>query len=275
MAIQTPGRKRGTTCETGHEDSSMKTDIAILRHTFGLIFSNPWQTLVVTAPGTLTFVAAFLLFGRLVFSDAAMQSSSFFSLALLLQFVATIFASILIAVMWHRYALLQGDDRALIMRPKPSAFGRYFFATIFIVLIVLPLYLAVGFIIGSTTTALLDPFAQGRLGAGIAIGLILTLLISWILIRIGLILPAIAINARLSMIDSWKATASVSFVLIRVILIIAVLNILLNMALVQFVWAMPMTGIAVQVLLSFFQILVTLSLLSTLYGYLVEKRELA
>ncbi|WP_299670724.1 hypothetical protein [uncultured Roseobacter sp.] len=252
----------------------MKTDLVILKHSLWLIFAHPLQSLKVVAPGVLVFVGAIFLTGPAIFSGGALHTDALFSTALLLQFLLTLVAAVLVAVMWHRHALLQGERRAGVMRPPLAAYGRYIGYSVLIGLIVLAVYLPLGWGVGMVGTYAFDFFSNAQLVAGLLMGLVLVMVSMWLIFRLGLILPSAALNQPIGLLRSWQATRPAQFMILRLILLLWLLSIGLNVALTPVVHAFPLWAIPIEFGLSFVQMLAFLSLLSTLYAHLIEGRDL-
>jgi hypothetical protein len=93
-------------------------------------------------------------------------------------------------------------------------------------------------------------------------------------LRISLILPAAALSARMSIPDSWEATRTVAASLWGVALILAGLNLVLY--LIAGLLLPGQFGASFVIRTMFFALegLIFISILTTLYGHLVEGRSL-
>jgi hypothetical protein len=98
----------------------------------------------------------------------------------------------------------------------------------------------------------------------------LTIVVSWTAIRIGLILPAAAIGGDLTIKQSWAATAPVSAATLAPLCVTGLSTTIVNGAMFQG----PILGAGLQVAVYWIQILLNLSLMTTLYGHLIHGRPL-
>jgi cytochrome c oxidase subunit IV len=101
----------------------------------------------------------------------------------------------------------------------------------------------------------------------------LTIVVSWTAIRIGLILPAAAIGGDLTIKQSWAATAPVSAAILAPLCVIGLSTTIVNGAIVA-MFQGPILGAGLQVAVYWIQILLNLSLMTTLYGHRIHGRPL-
>lgn len=173
------------------------------------------------------------------------------------------------AVAWHRFILLEEYPGALPAFNESATLrylGKSIVMSLLLVLIMVPVVLLLG--------GLLAPLTQtGGLLAGIVATVVLGIIPSYVWLRWALVLPAAAVTRPMGIRESWRATAPHS----RTILGVAVLLMLLNLVLGLI--AVPFGASIVAVILSYavnwFTLMVGLSVLTTLYGHIVEGRELA
>lgn len=171
------------------------------------------------------------------------------------------------AVAWHRFVLLEEyPGGALPPWNGPrilSYFGRTVLVTAVVAFAAFGLSIALGVMVTITRSMLL----AATLGVGLVIG------ISWVGTRIGLILPAAAIGAPLRISESWAATAPVSGHILVPIVVIALVAGVVSQAIVLALGAgLPAALIGLGVF--WIQLLINLALMTTLYGNLVEGRQL-
>jgi hypothetical protein len=258
----------------------------LLRHVVQQVFGNLKEAAQLTL---LLFVAPFLAFVALGFgamSGGGMPSPEAVGgsvIAALAAFVFAIVAYCWAAVGWHRYVLLEETGNGLLPQWRwdrvRSYFGRGFVVGLVVMLAAIGGGLFIALVVGLTQT----PALALLLGIGLVIG------VSWVATRIGLVLPAAAIGERMTLGESWAATRPVSSQILLPLIVVALAVGLLGqvVALVfgqtveveifgqmqeQRVLSVP--GQIVNALLSWIQILVNLALMTTLYGNLIEGRQL-
>jgi len=269
----------------------------LLRHVVQQVFGNlgaaaritlpllaiPVIILLITNPGLLTG-EAFQFDGQT--DEFAPVSTAIFGVivAVVIGIVCWLWA----AVSWHRFVLLEEYPNAVLPKWYGSNIANYFGNTILVGLIMMAAGLGFGIVIGIVGAILQNAAVLLVFGVALIFGL------SWVATRIGLILPAAAIGQSLRIGESWKATAPVSGQIMLPIIVIAIVSTILNQAVIfafgtsipvtgapegtlpfaqeQIVLSMP--GVILNTLVTWLQLLVNLALMTTLYGNLIEGRQL-
>ena len=176
------------------------------------------------------------------------------------------FATLWTAVSWHRFLLLDERPHGALPELHRAQVIGYLGRSILIMLVVAP-FSIVGMIptwlfdTGSIPTALMFfPLLMGLLGL-------------WVSFRICLVLPAVAVGKNISLRDAWQTSKPISGAIISLSLVTLVALIILNVIIDLMASSPgPLLGLVADGVVSWCQILVSLSILSTLYAYLVENR---
>ncbi len=237
-----------------------------------LLFIVPWIGFVWLGIGAMTGGAA---------QDPAAVGGSVFA-ALMLVIVAVV-VYCWAAVGWHRYVLLEEMGSGLTPQWRweriKAYLGRAFLVGLVVIIAVIGGGLVVALAVGLTQSA----------GIAILLGIGLVLGASWVATRIGLVLPAAAIGERMTLSESWAATRPVSSQILLPLVVVALVVGILGQIIVflfgqtvtmevlgapqeQLVLNLP--GQIANGFVSWIQILVNLSLMTTLYGNLIEGRQL-
>ena len=174
-----------------------------------------------------------------------------------------------IAVRWHRFVLLEEHPGGAIPLWSGALVWAYVVRSIKIVLVVFAIAVALLLAVQVMLTLLPDVMISLVVIGGLLAGVLLLALP----LRIGLGLPAAALGGRMSTSESWRATAPAW----GSILVLAV-----AMALLGYVLSLPLAvpGLPVALLLAlslvvgWIQLMVSVAVLTTLYGHLVEGREI-
>jgi hypothetical protein len=139
--------------------------------------------------------------------------------------------------------------------------------------------LVIGLVVGLTQSA----------GLALLLGIGLVFGASWVATRIGLVLPAAAIGERMTLSESWNATRPVSSQILLPLIVIALAVGLIGQVIllifgqtvtveafgqVQEQVTLNFVGQIVNGVVSWLQVLVNLALMTTLYGNLIEGRQL-
>jgi len=187
----------------------------------------------------------------------------------------------LVAIVWHRYILLEEIPQGIIPYRSGFRVGRYFWYGIGISLMALLVVAVLSGILGmifgpffmSSLQGVADGQTAGFFGAAFAMGLILGLIILVLYLRMALILPAVALDEKLTIGQAWEQTsghtAAIFVLALAMAFINAVVPTVINLAFQNMVWA----NLVIIGLYQWFYFMLNISVLSTLYGYIVQKRE--
>lgn len=173
-----------------------------------------------------------------------------------------------IAVAWHRYVLL--EEKSGLLPPLRQALvwpylGRTILLALLLALVAIPAGMVLAFVFG---------VSGGSIGATLLGGLLLWLLLGWIAMRLSLVLPARAVDRPMSFGESWAATAPASGGIFVVVLVLGVINVVLSWVFGA-LFGGNLLGAILSLILQWFTAMLGLSVLTTLYGHLVERRTLA
>ncbi|UPH71419.1 hypothetical protein LGT41_0000980 [Abyssibius alkaniclasticus] len=201
-----------------------------------------------------------------------------------LLFIASIALSITTAIAWHRFVLLADPDAADPLNPPPGSFQAYFLTGLRVALL---LFVAV--LLASTFASLVAGLVfgasfmvelpDGTIAPGPAylpILLFIAVVMNTMFNRFALCFPAIAVGRRIGLRESWERTAPMNGqIIVTSVLMIAAIAALQAIAL-----GLPsnsaggaLLGIVIAVPIWIFTML-GISVMTTLYGHLVEGRAL-
>ncbi len=259
----------------------------IIRHAFAMIFNNFGQALRVSiGPYLLLVIAAVVVFGTVSsfeqLSDiasgnlppeqlAAAGGSIVFGTLVLL--ILLVFVAAWVAVSWHRFILLEeysGIIPAISGRPIWPYIGRSFVYGLVIGVFALIL----GFVVGLVTAVLfaISPSlgSIGAMGLGLMLGVVLSLL--WF--RIGVGLPAVAVGKPITMGEALAATAKINGTILGIGVTIVVVSMIAGVAVQGLYGISAILGFAVDLFVQWLTLMVGVSILTTLYGHVIEGRPL-
>lgn len=239
----------------------------ILQHAFLQVVGNLRQLVNISLiPLLIQLVGAAAIVFTIIASGQTLFVSALMIALLLLPFVW-------IAVNWHRYVLLN-EPQPIIPNMPLGAMMRYIGTAILIgILIILP------FIAAVLVFQLIAPIAGGGGFLALIFGFALALALMVVSLRLSVALPAAAIDAPNPITTAWRETAgnNGSFLLLSILMIL----LQLPFNLLEYVPIGPSTPVVVSVFLSLLSIVllwiymfISLSVLTTLYGYFIEKRQL-
>lgn len=250
----------------------------IVRHAFSMIFGNFGQALRISVGPYLLLVAAVLMCfaaaGLLTNDLSRLNEVQNFGLSgALIVFALIVFAIFVfgwVAVAWHRFILKEeyaGFLPAIARRP----IGSYVWTSVLAGLLVALTSFAVGFI-GGLLIALIG--LQNSFLGEFVLGLAIGVLTGYVWFRIALVLPACAISKPMRIPESWAQTERAKNTIFQVVLIMVGINLLIQLLLASLIWAPVPAFLVVGVAAYWLNFMVGLSILTTLYGHLVENRPL-
>lgn len=261
----------------------MNDAMAILAHALRMLVHEPGTTFRVIMPALLVVIGSAIaaaVFG----SDAlvALQATpEEFTLpsgsSILLLFalgLAGLVGYALMAILWHRHVLLNGDNRHTDLRPDTGIVLGYLWRAIVLgfvqFLVAIPIGMAIA-ILGGAGAAI-----SGGMNAGlfIIIGVLAGVLFIWVALRLSVVLPAAALGQIMRIGESWQVTAPAANALWGVAVLLAVLNTILTYLGAAIAPGDPAMSLVFQTIIYIIEGLVFVSVLTTLYGHLVEHRPL-
>lgn len=251
---------------------------ALFTHALNMLFHAPATTLRVILPAVLwvmgaTAVAGVLAGDALGAMDQVIDNAAPPPTDQLLILIACGLAGILgyalMAVLWHRHVLLDRDGSGAEVRPGARLFWAYVWRAIVLgfvqFLAAIPIGLAMlllGGLAGSSPAALL------------LIGLAAGVAFLWLALRLSLVLPAAAMGRVMAVRESWHATEPLAGTLWALAVLLAVVNTLLGVIAGMLLPADSGLRLMLDSILYLIEGLVFVSMLTTLYGHLIEGREL-
>ncbi len=255
----------------------MTTATAILSHALKMVFHDFAGTLRATAAGLIVVAGAAVLllsfapnFADLMISgdEAAARKFTTDNLGLaLLGILGFVIGYMLLVTSWHRYVLLP-DDGHHSYTPGFGILLGYFGRSLLIGLITLIAAIPLGFIIGLVAT-LLNSVLLAQ-----ALSVLMMACLGWLALRISLILPACSIDKKLTIGESWAATDAVSFVILKLTIAIGAANVLIGFLQTALFGTTGIVAGSIGVAVSVLFTLISASVLTTLYGTLIEGREI-
>ncbi len=250
----------------------------IVRHSFVLLFGNFAEALKVSAGPVLIGAVAVVLLGALFGASPMLlagpadatgvdAATAFLALAAVLVYL---FVISWIAVAWHRFILLEDYPSALLrLRGLPvlAYAGRAVLVALVLVLAAVPVVLVM-----AALTAGLGLGASP--GAAVLLSFVIGVVFTFLWLRIALVLPATAVGRPFGIREAWQASARASGDILQATFIVVGLNALATLA-AQLLFGIGVLALAANLLISWITLMVGTSLLTTLYGHLVEGRDLA
>lgn len=257
----------------------MNTALALLAHALRMLIFEVGTTMRVLSPAILLVVGCSLaigflapdaveLFNAVPGESIALTPSS--ALTFVLFGVIGLFGYALMAILWHRHVLLNGEDGGL--RPGASLVLSYLWRAIVVGCVQLLAAIPVTLVVGVLGAAFMQT------GAGGAVTSLLTLggsvIFIWIALRLSVVLPAAALGYRMAVRESWNVTQSLSAPLWGLAVLLTGLNMLVSLLALGLVPTQGVIALMLGTVIFIVEGLIFVSVLTTLYGHLVEGRSL-
>jgi hypothetical protein len=242
----------------------------IVKHSFAMLWRNLGNALRISlgplAVAVLLSLAIITVLqvsaARLAFELASGAISTNVAFAVLLLAFLYVVVSAWIAVSWHRFILLEeypGLLPAFAGSPVLPYVGKTLLLGLALMAAMIPAVIVIALLSGvfGPTSGLLS-----------VVGIGLALYFSYMWLRLGLVLPATAVGRPMGIGDSWRSTAPHA----NAILGTGALLILLNTGVSLVSSILPATLVlGLDVIVSWVTVMVGTSVLTTLYGVIVER----
>lgn len=236
----------------------------IFKHAILMIVRNISDIFKLAALPFLIAAAVYVLmifwaFGRVdpIANDAPPQ----FIFSILIGFVAFGFCGLWFVVSWHRFVLLEELPRGWLNMPKAQLLG-YLWAVIKLTLIL---------VAGMIPVAIVAFIFSGAPIVMSVVFFLAACVLGYLAVRISLILPAAAVGSKLTISDALNETEGHLGDFVILLLCFLVLGLLMQV--VVFVMSfVPILGVLAGIAVQLFSSLLNVSVMTTLYGYFIEKR---
>lgn len=264
----------------------------LVRHAFSMVFGNlgdalkasgvPFGLLIgVVLVFLWTNLGGFVGFEALASSPEAagrMLSQNFgtFLLSGLIILALYFFVFAWVAVTWHRFILLEeypATVPAISDRPIVPYIGKSLILGLILMAIGIPVF----FLAGALIAIFVDPatmaaggFSLPALIIGIAAGAVMM----WFWFRLAITLPATAIGKSMTLGEGWAATARIAGPIFVAVLILIAINVVVGEIVGAVFGPTGTISAVVQIIVQWISLMVGASMLTTLYGHLVEGRDL-
>lgn len=246
----------------------------IVRHAFVMVFGNLSNALRISLGPMLIGVGAAIV-ATLLFSalgGGMMAVGQTLTILVILPLLLFVFSWV--AVAWHRFVLLEEYPGALPQisgRPIWPYVGKTLLLTMILIGIAIPLFFILALVFGVNP---MEMAAGGGAGGGVLAEIAVELLVSYLAMRLSLVLPAVSVGQPMGFIESWRVTRPVSGAIVGVVLLLTGFNLIATLASAPLLGALPVIGALVFMATTWITMMVGVSILTTLYGYLVEGRDL-
>lgn len=246
----------------------------IFMHSIRQVFDNFEGALRVSGVLYLVQICVSLAFGGGAFMasrDMAQNGpGAGFYLGILVVLLVALVTGFWIAVAWHRYVLL-GEKAEIIPTFRGDRIWAYLLRSLGYGLIVILIGavwgMVVSFLVGSV-------LAQSMFVGLVLIGFLIYLPVLVIAFRMSADLPAAALGVERPFMSGWAATQGQTADLVSLAAIVVVFGVTLQLIGVYIFGQIAILSIIWSLLVGWVQMMVGVSILTTLYGHYIEKRAL-
>lgn len=262
----------------------MTVGLAIIAHAIRMLIHEPGTTLRVILPGLamvlLSTIAATVLVSDVIAALSGSNANAILQIApadvlLMLALGLTgLLGYALMAIHWHRHVLLNGPERARDLRPGWSVIAFYIWRAITVALVqmlaAVPILTALTVLAGFTGWQA----TPGQTGSSMILGLLAGIAFVWIALRFSITLPAAAMGQRMGLLQSWIVSAPMSGAILSVAALLSLINVATSVTLSLLLPGPGPAGLLLETCVFLAEGIIFVSVLTTLYGHLVEKRPL-
>lgn len=244
--------------------------VRIFLHAWRMIFQNLKDVWKISMPVIVVALLAATLFGTVMASgisgyevDALTASIYFIPLV-----IAYIIALLWTAVAWHRYCLLAEYPGGIFPAFNGGRVLSYVGHSLLLMLVFL--------VLGGALSALLYVLT-GAANVGLIAGLLMAVgifALAVIFLRLGIVLPAAAIGEPIGIGQAWKATESLTKNIILLIFLLMLFGLGLGIVSAILGAIHPVLGVLGDAIIGLLQMLMNLSILTTLYGIAIQGRDI-
>ena len=245
----------------------------VIRHSLQMLFRNFRHALRVSVGPTLLGLLAFFFIvtvlgiglGEAMEAPNPEEMPPGVALAAIIGAVLFIFISAWVAVAWHRFILLEeypGTLPALSGRPVWPYAGRSVQLGLLLLALLIPAFILVAVLAAALGGS---PALEALLGLGAI------LYFSYMSLRLGLVLPATAIGRPMGFRQSWRETEPYATAILGTSVIIVLINGAVPQ--VSALLPNPLRGL-IDLAAGWVTVMLGISVLTTLYGVIIERRDL-
>lgn len=240
--------------------------LKLLFHSIMLVARNRNAALRISSPLIVVLLVSPVLFGLGYLQDEDVSSISIAELAV--QFLLHLFASLWLAVAWHRFILLEEDRGSIIPQFNASVIGSYLVQSIKLFLFMF--VVGIGFVLVLTVIFVLVGFDSmfTLMGFGMASVLL------WFFYRISPVLPATALGLPATFKGAWQVTKDYSGAIGVLVVATTMVSFVAGAATQAVLPASPFAYLALSSIQIWFSAMIGVSILTTIFGVSVEKRDL-
>lgn len=249
----------------------------IFAHSLRMVFGNITQVLQITVGpaliATLVIVGLFLALGLPmdVFTSDTSDLPANLSPGTVIIFILSmvVVMSVVmfwIAVSWHRFILLEEYPRGIVPPFRTDRILAYLGRALLLVLLAMVGYIPIAVIFAVLGQALAI--------VSVVVSLVYGIFLAISLYRLSIILPAAAIGHPITLGEAWSKTEGTASTIVVLVIVAMLFQLLVQLGFTMLA-AVPVLGVLLSVFFGTLILpMINVSILTTMYGIFIEKREL-
>lgn len=243
--------------------------LRILIHSVKLVASNWQAALRISSPFVAVMITAgIFLEGGGIHVDFMSSDPNFPWFLFFATLLAFAISMLWVAVLWHRFILLEEDKGSLMPSFPGRQIGAYFLQGLILFIILFVVSLALGFGLGALGGAL-----GGFVGVILATVAVSTIAM-WVFYRYSPTLPAAALGRQISIDAAWRETKPLSGAIFVLVLLLSMVNYAYSNLIVPYISNQLVIPMVVEAVATWLSLMISISVLTTIYGIAIEKRAL-
>lgn len=181
-----------------------------------------------------------------------------------------------VAVTWHRFILCEEYPAiipAIKDRPILPYIKRTLWLTLQMIVVMIPISLVVGLVMVIFFGQTSDISASSP--SAVFPAILMGVLFSYFWFRWGISLPAVAVGKSITSAEAWRNTKMLAPTIFGVAAILSLLNVVVSVVLTEYLSGIAAVGFVLNLMFQWVTVMVGVSILTTLYGHVIEGRPLA
>ncbi|QFT60376.1 hypothetical protein FIU94_16220 [Sulfitobacter sp. THAF37] len=263
----------------------MTFGISLIAHAIRMLMHAPGTTFRVILPGLAMVLLSTLAASTLLpdalnavlrnDTDAILRIDPSDILLMLALGVAGLLGYALMAIHWHRHVLLDGTDRANDLRPGWGIIAFYIWRAFTVALVQMLAAIPILTVLGVLASLTGGQSAPGQGSPSVLFSILAGIAFLWVGLRVSISLPAAAMGQRMGLLQSWMISAPVSGAILAVAALVSLLSVTISVTLSLLFQSPDPTSLLFETCVFLAEGIICVSVLTTLYGHLVEKRSLS
>lgn len=239
----------------------------ILLHTFRMIFGNLGQALKVSVGPYLILILGYAvsLAALFMMGDSTVRMMPLITIMVSVLLPLSLFVAAWVAVSWHRFILLE-EGAGLLPTVKGKPIWPYAGRLTLLGLLIAIIAISLVFLVGIISAVL--PFLA------IPLFVVVVVILGFVGLKIAVSLVGTALGKTMQVGEVWKATDRINNTIFGLVFLMVIINVVPGLIIAGIAAYIPIIGFVLDVALSWLTMMLGISILTTIYGHVIEGRPL-